>query len=72
MGKIRIEKIEYLWENQPQKRELKITLSNKTIVRACSCCESWEQWGGNREELYITMPIVEKHNNWLQGGEKPF
>jgi hypothetical protein len=58
-------------ETRKSKRELKITLSNKVIVRACACYESWEQWGGNKEELYITMPTVERHNKWLHGGDRP-
>lgn len=69
--KTTIKKIEYLHSNNKKNRELKITLSNKTVVRACACYESWEQWGGNKEELYITMPIVESHNAWLHGGSKP-
>lgn len=66
-----IRSITYLSENRPSKRELKIKLSNGTTIRACACHESWEQWGGTTEELYITMPIVEAHNEWLHGGNKP-
>ena len=71
MGTPYIKRVEYLHENQPTRRQLKITLSNKTVIRAESCHESWEQWGGSREELYITMPTVERHNDWLHGGERP-
>jgi hypothetical protein len=70
--KTTVKKIEYLSENRKSKRALKITLSNKTVIRAMSCHESWEQWGGTTEELYITMPIVELHNDWLHGGSKPY
>lgn len=66
-----IKKVEYLHENVKSKRELKITLSNKTVIRASACYESWEQYGGTRDELYVTMPTVEKHNNWLHGGSRP-
>ncbi len=66
-----IRKIEYLRENQKNHRQLKITLSNKMVIRAESCHESWEQWGGTQAELFITMPIVERHNEWLHGGERP-
>lgn len=66
-----IKSIQYLYENQKSRRQLKITLSNKTIVRAESCSESWEQWGGTVDELYITMPVVQSHNSWLHGGERP-
>ena len=66
-----IKKTQYLYENQPARRELKITLNNGTIVRAGSCHESWQQWGGTIKELWITMDTVEAHNDWLHGGEKP-
>ena len=66
-----IKKIEYLNENRPSRRQLKITLSNKRVIRAESCHESWEQWGGTTEELYITMSTVEDHNEWLHGGPRP-
>lgn len=68
---IYIKQIEYLRENRPSQRQLKITLSDKTIIRAEKCHESWEQWGGTTDALYLTMPIVEKHNEWLHGGERP-
>ena len=67
-----VKKIEYLYENQVSRRQLKITLSNGTKVRAEACCEAWEQWGGTTEELYVTMPIVEAHNGWLHGEDKPY
>jgi hypothetical protein len=66
-----IKSIAYLHENRPSQRQLKITLSNGTIVRAEACYESWEQWGTTTDELFITMPIVEKHNGWLHGGNRP-
>jgi len=65
-----IKKIEFLYENQPSRRRLKITLSNGAKIKAESCYESWQQWGGTTDDLYITMPIVEANNEWLHGGEK--
>jgi hypothetical protein len=67
-----IKKIEYLSENRPSKRQLKITLNNGTIIRAQACYESWQQWGGTENELWATMPTVEAHNDWLHGLAKPF
>ena len=64
---MRVKKIQYLHRNQPSRRQLKLTLSNGTVIRAEACHESWEQWGGTNEELYVTMPIVERHNAWLHG-----
>ena len=68
----RIKSIEYLYESKPSRRELKIKLTNRTIIHACSCYESWQQWGGSTEELYATMPTVQAHNDWLHGGERPY
>ena len=66
-----IKSIQYLHERRPNARQLKIILSNGTTVRAEACWESWEQWGGTREELCITLPLVEQHNEWLHGGDRP-
>jgi hypothetical protein len=66
-----IRSITYLYEKQPSRRQLKIKLSNGRSIRAESCHESWQQWGGTTDELYITMPTVEAHNGWLHGGERP-
>ncbi|MBT9176518.1 MAG: hypothetical protein DDT20_00837 [Firmicutes bacterium] len=66
-----IRSITYLYECVPSRRALKFRLSNGTTIRAEACHESWQQWGGAVEELYVTMPTVEAHNDWLHGGEKP-
>lgn len=66
-----IKSIAYLYENTPSRRQIKMKLSNGTVIRAESCHESWQQWGGTEEELYVTMPTVERHNEWLHGGERP-
>lgn len=71
MKNLYIKSIRYLYENKPSKRQLKIILSNRRVIRAEACHESWEQWGGTTEELYVTMPVVENHNDWLHGGERP-
>ena len=67
---ISIKKVEFLYENQLERRKLKITLSNKTKVYVEPCQESWEQYGGTVDELRITMPIAQKYNKWLHGGKK--
>lgn len=71
MKKLYIKSIRYLYEITPSRRQLKMTLNNGRVIRAESCQESWEQWGGTAEELYITMPIVERHSDWLHGGSRP-
>jgi hypothetical protein len=66
-----IKSITYIGENRPSKRVLKFKLSNGAVIKAEGCHESWEQYGGTQEELYVTMPVVERHNDWLHGGERP-
>ena len=66
-----IRTIEYLHQNKPDQRDLKITLTNGAIIRAGQCYEGWQQWGGTTSELWITQPIVTAHNDWLHGGNLP-
>lgn len=65
----KIRKIELLYVNQPNRRKVKVTLTNGTRIYIESCYESWQQCGGTTEELYLTMPIAEKYNEWLHGEE---
>ena len=65
----KIRKIELLYVNQPNRRKVKVTLTNGTRIYIESCYESWQQYGGTTEELYLTMPIAEKYNEWLHGKE---
>lgn len=67
--KPKIKKIEFLFKNQVERRRIKVTLTNKSVIYIEACHESWEQWGGTTDELYITMPIAEKYNDWLHGAE---
>jgi hypothetical protein len=67
MKTLQIRKTELLQKS----RKIKVTLNNGTVVKIESCYESWQQYGGNREELFLTMPIAEKYNNWLHGGDLP-
>lgn len=63
----KVRKIELLYVNQPNRRKVKVTLTNGTRIYIESCYESWQQYGGTTEELYLTMPIAEKYNGWLHG-----
>lgn len=63
----KVRKIELLYVNQPNRRKVKVTLTNGTRIYIESCHESWQQYGGTTEELYLTMPIAEKYNGWLHG-----
>ena len=64
---VRIKKIQHLWKNNVSRRQLKVTLTNGTIIRADACYESYEQYGGTYDELRITSDIVERNNAWLHG-----
>lgn len=71
MPRLYIRSIRYLYENRPRQRKLRLELSNGTRITAEACYESWQQWGGTTEELGVTVPIVEAHNDWLHGGSRP-
>ena len=42
--------------------QVQFTLGNGTVITAEACYESWQQWGGSTEELYVTMPRLEELN----------
>lgn len=63
----KIKKIELLWQNVKSRRQVKVTLTNGHVIRIDRCHESWEQYGGTTEELWLTMPIAKKYNAWLHG-----
>jgi len=69
MKEISIKKIELLYVNKPEKRKVKVTLSNNTKIYIERCYESWEQYGGTMNELFITQPIAERYNVWLHGND---
>lgn len=64
-----IKKIEFLYRNQVKRRKVKVTLGNGNIVYIEACYDSFEQYGGNNDELRATLPIAEKYNGWLHGKE---
>lgn len=67
---IKVRKVELLYVNQPARRKVKVTLTNGTRIYIERCHESWQQYGGTTEELWISMPIAEKYNDWLHEGVK--
>ena len=66
-----IESIGFFENEGAKNRKLVMVLSNGTTVRACVCQESWEQWGGTTDDLFVTLRTVEKYNDWLHGGDCP-
>ena len=63
-----IKKVEFLYQNQPSRRKVKVTMTSGHIVYIERCYESWVQYGGTKDELWETMPIAERYNDWLHGG----
>ncbi|MBO4544141.1 MAG: hypothetical protein J5725_13305 [Bacteroidales bacterium] len=66
---LKVKKVELQHKNCISRRRVKVTLNNGAIVYIESCYESWQQYGGTREELMLTMPIAERFNDWLHGIE---
>jgi hypothetical protein len=69
MDDLQVIKVVFVNTDSIDDRECICTLNNGTEVHISSCYESWEQWGGTRNELYVTMPIAERINDWLHGLE---
>lgn len=67
---INVKKIELLYINSRNRRKVKVTLTNKTVIYIEACHESWEQYGGTEKELWLTVPIAEKFNSWLHCNEE--
>ena len=67
----KIKSITLLGVNRPSRRKVKVALTNGTKITIESCHESWEQYGGNRDELCTTVPIAQRYNDWLHGGDLP-
>ena len=72
MNALKIKKIELIGENRPKNRKVKVTLTNGTKITIVPCCESWEQFGGTKEELYVTVPVADRYNAWLHGAEAEY
>lgn len=68
----KIKCVEFHDNDDTEKREVVVTLDNGTEIHIESCYESWQQWGGTRDELSTTAVIAECVNDWLHGiGEPP-
>ena len=50
-------------------RKIEVTISNGTVITIVACQESWEQYGGTLDELYLTADVTERYNKWLHGGD---
>lgn len=65
----KIKCVEFHDNDDPEKREVVVTLDNETEIHIESCCESWQQWGGTTDELWTTVKVAERVNDWLHGLE---
>ena len=63
----KIKCINFIGQNRKNKRKIKVKMTSGSTITIEPCHESWEQYGGTTEELYITVPIAEEYNNWLHG-----
>lgn len=75
MIKPTIKRVEHLAEGGRFKRKLKIELSNGHTVYA-EIIEgrggrSVAYYGGKSADYYAALTMIELHENWLLGGEKP-
>lgn len=62
---MKITNIEHNNAKNPKNREVLVTLNNGTTVHIESCYESWQQWGGNVDELRVTVDVADMVNDWL-------
>lgn len=67
MADVKIKKVEFLFKNQPKRRKIKVTLTDGSRTYIESCYEAWQQYGNTTENLWITVPIADKYNDWLHG-----
>lgn len=51
---------------------VQVGLSNGAVVKIVPCYEGWQQYNATVEEKKVAMPIAERFNDWLHGGEYPY
>lgn len=62
-----IRKVEFLYQNTPSRRKIKVTMRSGNRVYIEPLYEGWQQYGGRESELWETVAIAEKYNGWLHG-----
>lgn len=53
-----------------EENKVQVILKSGTTITIETCYESFMQYGGTTDELYITLPIAEKCLSWLQGDDE--
>ena len=51
---------------------VKVGLSNGAVVKIVACYEGWEQYNATIKEKKVSLPIAERFNECLHGGEFPY
>ena len=69
MREYKITDVEFHDNGNIDDREVVVTLENDTEIHIAACYESWEQWGGTKDELGCTVDIADCVNDWLHGLE---
>lgn len=64
----KVAEIQYIGEEGAvEDRQVKVTLVNGSVITIEACYESFRQYGGTEQELWATVPVAEKVNDWLHG-----
>lgn len=62
-----IKNVKFQYVNVPSRRHIKVAMTSGNIITIVPCYESYEQFGGFDAELWKTLPIAKKYNDWLHG-----
>ena len=66
---IKISKVELQYYSSPERRRIKVHLSNGHTGYISRCWESWEIYGNcTIDDKQVIMPIAEQYNGWLHEG----
>ena len=64
---IRIKSVKLIYGRCKADRKIKVELNTGATITIEALYESWRQYGGTEEELWVTLPTAEKYNGWLHG-----
>ena len=70
--KLYIRYLRFIGQTRRSERMVKVGLSNGGVVKIVACYEGWQQYHATVEEKKVAMPIAERFNDWLHGGEFPY
>lgn len=70
--KLYIRYLQFIGQTKKHDRMVKVGLSNGAVVKIVACYEGWQQYSATVDEKKVAMPIAERFNDWLHGGEFPY